>query len=74
MISGEFVSYVILSAGTWLDRADILVDMCNLIMFFFLLKCSEGPHFRGQKILLLNFYLMRVKITFSSLPILLIRE
>lgn len=35
MISGELVSYVILSAGTWLDRADLLVDMCDLIVFFF---------------------------------------
>jgi hypothetical protein len=35
MISGEFVSYAILSAGTWLDRANLLVDMCDLIMFFF---------------------------------------
>jgi hypothetical protein len=34
MISGELVIYVILSAGTWLDRADLLVDMYDLIMLF----------------------------------------
>jgi hypothetical protein len=63
MISAEFVSFVILSAGTWLDRANLLVDMCDLFMFF-LLKYSEGPHFRGTESLLLNFHRMRVTITF----------
>ena len=73
MISGELVSYVILSAGTWLDRADLLVDMCDLIVFF-LLKYSEGQHFREKESLLLNLHLMRATITFPSLSILLNKE